>query len=132
MPDRAGSDSRGWCRSGAVLVRTIDRCMLGSRIISISLLDRPDDFRTEIVEQRRTPFESQADSVMYRQVFAAAAASRGWVEQRFSASTVDAAAAEILGARAEEVLHGQRKLLGAPWNKDHRTALAEIVVAATR
>ena len=101
-------------------------------IRSISLRDWPDDFPTDVVDQRRAPFESQADSVMYRQVFAELAAERGWVEHRFNASTVEAEATEMLGEREDQVLYGPRKVLGAPWNKDHRAALAAIVVALAR
>lgn len=101
-------------------------------IRSISLRDWPDDFPTDIVTQRRAPFESKVDSVMYRQVFAELAAERGWVEHRFNASTVEVEATEMLGERAEKILYGPREVLGAPWNKDHRTALAAIVVALAR
>jgi hypothetical protein len=101
-------------------------------IRSISLRDWPDDFPTDIASQRRAPFESQVDSLMYRQVFAELAAERGWVEHRFDASTVEAEAAKILGERAEDVLYGPRKVLGAPWNRDHRAALAAIIVAVAR
>lgn len=98
---------------------------------SISLRDWPDDFPTDISTQRKAPFESQADSVMYRQVLSELAANFGWTEHRFTASTVEAEATEILGERAAAVLYGPRDVLGAPWNKDHRTALAAIVVALT-
>jgi hypothetical protein len=101
-------------------------------IRSISLRDWPDDFPTDIASQRRAPFESQVDSLMYRQVFAELAAERGWVEHRFDASTVEAEAAKILGERAEDVLYGPRKVVGAPWNRDHRAALAAIIVAVAR
>jgi hypothetical protein len=112
---------------------TLDELVAEVGVIrSISLRDWPDDFPTDIADQRRPPFESRADSVMYRQVFAELAAERGWVEHRFDASTVEADATVILGGRAEEVLYGPRSVLGAPWNKDHRTALAAIVVAAAR
>jgi hypothetical protein len=101
-------------------------------IQTISLRDWPNDFPTDIATQRRPPFESQVDSVMYRQVFSELAAEHGWIEHRFNASTVEAEAAEILGERAEEVLCCPRKVLGAPWNKDHRTALAAIIIALRR
>jgi hypothetical protein len=101
-------------------------------IQTISLRDWPNDFPTDIATQRRPPFESQVDSVMYRQVFSEVAAEHGWVEHRFNASTVEAEATEILGERADEVLRRPRTVLGAPWNRDHRTALAAIIVALAR
>ncbi len=39
-------------------------------VASISLRDWPDHFPTDIAVQRHPPHESQADSVMYRQVLA--------------------------------------------------------------
>ncbi|MEZ5372911.1 MAG: hypothetical protein R2704_09260 [Microthrixaceae bacterium] len=41
-----------------------------------------------------------------------------------------AAATERLGDRAEAVLFGPRSILGPPWAKDHRIALAATVMAA--
>jgi hypothetical protein len=35
----------------------------------------------------------------------------------------------MLDGRADDVLHGPRATLGAPWTKDHRTALAATIVA---
>ncbi|MGI9616699.1 MAG: hypothetical protein ACR2QO_27530 [Acidimicrobiales bacterium] len=99
-------------------------------IHSISLRDWPDDFPNDIATQRQAPYESQADSVMYRQVFAELARAHGWAEHRFDAKTIESQATDIVGERAEEVLHGPRMVLGAPWNKDHRTALAAIIVAS--
>lgn len=121
---------------GSALARTrsaLDELINDVGLIrSISLRDWPCDFPADIATQRQAPFESQVDSVMYREVFAELAAEHGWSEHRFNASTVETEATEILGQRAEEILFGPRKLLGAPWNKDHRTALAAIVVSLTR
>lgn len=98
-------------------------------ISSISLRSWPDDFPTDVAVQRRPPYESVADSVMYRQVLADLAAARGWVVHRFAAKDVEAEAVRILGARADEVLRGPRATLGPPWAKDHRIALAATIVA---
>lgn len=98
-------------------------------IESISLRAWPADFPTEIAEQRRVPHESSADSIMYRQVIAEVAAARGWQVYLYD-KTVEAQAADRLGVRAQEVLVGPRKILGPPWNKDHRTALAAAVMAS--
>ena len=65
---------------------------------------------------------------MYRQVLAEHARDRGWEVHLYSAKDVEAAAARILGQRADEVLHGPRATLGPPWSKDHRMALAATIV----
>jgi hypothetical protein len=67
---------------------------------------------------------------MYRQVLAQAAADRGWAVHTYEAKDVERDAIAVLGARADDVLHGPRAALGPPWSKDHRTALAATVVAA--
>jgi hypothetical protein len=103
---------------------------LPAGIVSLSLRAWPDDFPTEVSVQRVVPHESSADSIMYRQVLAELAAERDWAVHRYDAARVEAEAAAVLGARAEEVLHGPRRTLGAPWNKDHRLALAATVVAS--
>ena len=99
-------------------------------IASLSLRAWPTDFPTDVAVQRRVPHESRADSVMYRQVLADLAGDRGWEVHLFDAKAVEAEAARVLGARADEVLHGPRKALGPPWSKDHRMALAATVLAA--
>lgn len=104
---------------------------LSAPVLSISLRHWPDDFPQDIAVQRRPPHESNADSVMYRQVLAALAGERGWAVHRYDARTVEDRAAAVLGARAHEVLHGPRARLGPPWTKDHRTALAATVLAGT-
>ena len=102
---------------------------LAEPIVSMSLRAWPADFPEDIAVQRRVPFESRADSVMYRQVLAALARDRGWHVHLFHAKDVEVEAARILGARADEVLHGPRATLGPPWSKDHRMALAATIVA---
>ena len=99
-------------------------------IVSMSLRSWPADFPTDLAVQRQIPYEARADSVMYREILAECARERGWELCFFEAKLVEAAAAEILGGRAEEVLHGPRAVLGPPWNRDHRVALAATVVAA--
>ncbi len=97
-------------------------------ITSISLRAWPADFPDEIAVQRRVPYESRADSVMYRQVLAERARERGWVVHLFEAKEVEEDAVRTLGARADEVLLGPRTTLGPPWSKDHRLALAATIV----
>ena len=101
-------------------------------IVSMSLRDWPPDFPTDIALQRRVPYESRADSVMYRQVLAELARARCWAVHLFHAKDVEGQAADVLGERAAEVLRGPRAALGPPWAKDHRMALAATIMAARR
>jgi hypothetical protein len=98
-------------------------------IVSMSLRAWPPDFPDDITVLRRAPYESHADSVMYRQVLAELAEARGWEVHLYDAKSVEGQAASILGERADEVLHGPRATLGPPWSKDHRMALAATIVA---
>jgi hypothetical protein len=98
-------------------------------IKSISLRAWPADFPEDIAAQRRVPYESRADSVMYCKVLAELAGERGWVIHAYNAKNVEDEAMRILGDRANEVLRGPGARLGPPWSKDHRMALAATIVA---
>lgn len=100
-------------------------------IVSVSLRSWPLDFPDDIAVQRRAPYESRADSVMYRQVLAELARARGWAVHLYDARVVEGQAVGILGERADEVLHGPRATLGPPWAKDHRIALAATILAGS-
>jgi hypothetical protein len=102
---------------------------LAEPVVSLSLRAWPLDFPDDIATQRRPPYESRADSVMYCQVLSECAYERGWEVHLFDAKAVEAQAARILGERAGEVLHGPRAALGPPWSKDHRIALAATILA---
>jgi len=104
---------------------------LSGPVVSISLRAWPLDFPDDIAAQRRPPYDSRADSVMYCQVLAECAHVRGWEVHLFNAKDVEAQAARILGERAGDVLRGPRATLGPPWTKDHRIALAATIVAGT-
>lgn len=99
-------------------------------IVSVSLRAWPVDFPEDIADQRRAPYESRADSIMYRQILAELVRARGWAVHLYDAKNVENQAAGILADRAEEVLYGPRVTLGPPWTKDHRMALAATIVAA--
>ena len=99
-------------------------------VASISLRAWPLDFPDDIAVQRRPPYESRADSVMYCQVLAECADVRGWDLHLFNAKDIEAQAARILGERAGDVLRGPRATLGPPWTRDHRIALAATIVAS--
>ncbi len=98
-------------------------------VASMSLRAWPLDFPDDIAVQRRPPYESRADSVMYCQVLAECAHMRGWEVRLFDAKGVEAQAARLVGERVGDVLHGPRAALGAPWTRDHRIALAATIVA---
>ena len=98
-------------------------------ITTISLRAWPADFPEDIAVQRRVPYESRADSVMYCKVLSELARERGWVVHTYNAKHVEDDAVRILGDRADEVLRGPRATLGPPWSKDHRMALAATIVA---
>jgi hypothetical protein len=97
-------------------------------IVSMSLRAWPADFPEDIAVQRRVPYESRADSVMYCQVLAELARGRGWVVHTYNAKNVEDAAIRILGQRSNEVLRDPGARLGPPWSKDHRMALAATIV----
>ncbi len=98
-------------------------------VVSISLRFWPPDFPDDIAVQRRAPYEARADAIMYRHLLAELAHARGWEVHCYDAKHVEAQAADVLGARADEVLRAPRAALGPPWTKDHRVALAATVVA---
>ena len=102
---------------------------LPAPIVSMSLRGWPPDFPTDIAVQRRVPYEARADSVMYRQVLAELARARGWDVDLYDAAEVEREAIDVLGERADEVLRGPRAVLGPPWTKDHRMALAAAIMA---
>jgi hypothetical protein len=98
-------------------------------IVSMSVRRWPTDFPETVAVQRRTPYESRADSIMYCKVLAEVGQELGWDIRVYDAKHVEAEAARVLGTRANEVLHGPRATLGPPWSKDHRTALAATIVS---
>ena len=97
--------------------------------MSISLRTWPLDFPDDIVVQRRPPYESRVDAIMYRQVLSELALARGWEVHLYVAKDVIGQAATMLGERTDVVLEGPRSMLGPPWTKDHRMALAAAIVA---
>jgi hypothetical protein len=103
---------------------------LAEPIVSMSLRGWPPDFPEDVAVQRRAPYESRADSVMYCQVLAELARRRAWAVHVYNAKDVEDQAVRILGERADEVLHGPRAALGPPWSKDHRMALAATIVVS--
>lgn len=75
--------------------------------------------------------QNVADTVMYRTALAGAAKARGWAVYWYDARKVldaarDALYVEDLDAHLIQV----RRLVGPPWGKDHRVAMAAAIVAA--
>jgi hypothetical protein len=91
-------------------------------VASISLRDWPDGFPADIAVQMRSPWEARADAVMYRQVLAEVAQTRGWDVHRYDAR-------EVLALVPDDVLRAPRAELGPPWAKDHRVAFAAALLA---
>jgi hypothetical protein len=102
---------------------------LPAPVRSISLRAWPLDFPDDIIVQRRPPYESRADAIMYRQELAEVAHARNWEVHVYDAKAVLGQAARRLGERADEILEGPRARLGPPWTKDHRLALAAAIMA---
>ena len=98
-------------------------------IVSISLRAWPPDFPDDIAVQRRAPYEARADAIMYRQELSELAHARGWEVHCYDARAVVDQATRLLAGRADHVLQGPRAMMGPPWTKDHRVALAATIMA---
>jgi hypothetical protein len=103
---------------------------LPAPIASISLRVWPADFPEDIAVQRRAPYQSRADAIMYRQTLAELAHARGWDVHLYDAKAVVDQAARMLAHRADQILQGPRATVGPPWAKDHRVALAATIIAS--
>ena len=69
-----------------------------------------------------------ADWVMYREALAKAAESRGWLVHWYDPKTVFDTASDALHTRTLDVHFLQaRKMLGSPWNQDHKLAMAAAI-----
>jgi hypothetical protein len=126
LDDAAAAALVATVRASVVRATAASLEQLPESIVSISLRTWPLDFPDRIAIQRRPPYESRADSVMYRQVLAEV---RGWAVHLYEFRDVEGQAARILGARAKDVLQGPRATLGPPWGKDQRSALAATILA---
>jgi hypothetical protein len=73
-----------------------------------------------------------ADWVMYRKALASAAEARGWAINWYDAKKVLGSASQALHVENFEAHFLQvRRLVGPPWNKDHKLAMAAAIVTAT-
>lgn len=85
------------------------------------------------VAERITSYRAMciADWVMYRQALANAATERGWTVHWYDAKRVFAEAARALRMDSlDSLLDAAKQRLGAPWQKDHRMAMAAAIAAA--
>jgi len=72
-----------------------------------------------------------ADWVMYRKALAAAAEARGWSVYLYDAKKVLAASSKVLRVANFDIYFlKMRSAVGAPWNNDHKFAMAAAIVAA--
>jgi hypothetical protein len=85
----------------------------------------------ETIAERITNYRAQcaADSIMYRNALAKAAAAKGWQVRWYETKTVQAEAAKVLGRDIEALLKETQSRIGPPWQKDHRTAMAAAIAA---
>ena len=86
-------------------------------------------------EERITDNRAQtvADSVMYREALATAAAARGWAVYWYDRDRVVRDAADALGREDIDVfLTGMGRSLGPPWQARHKLAAAAALAATAR
>lgn len=85
------------------------------------------------IAERITDYRARnvADWVMYRNALAAAAEARGWPVHWYDAKSVFGSAAQALRVdRIDAHFLEVRKVVGPPFNQDHRLAMAAAIVAA--
>jgi hypothetical protein len=86
------------------------------------------------IAERITDYHAQnnADWVMYRKALALAAEARVWPIHWYDAKTVLGAASQALRVINLNAHFLQvRKVVGPPWNKDHKLAMAAAIVTAS-
>jgi hypothetical protein len=84
------------------------------------------------IEERITDHRAQtfADSVMYRQAVATAAAAHGWTVYWYDRAHVFREAAAVLGRQdVTAVLHAMGRSIGPPWQATHKLAAAAALAA---
>ena len=86
------------------------------------------------IEERIKDYRAQnvADWIMYRQALASAAEARGWRVHWFNPKKVFDAASKAL--RVDDIdahFLEVRRTVGAPWNQDHKLAMAAAVAMAS-
>lgn len=106
---------------------------LKGRVVGISLRACPELPPT--IEERIADNRAQAvaDSVMYRQALAGAAAALGWSVHWYDRVRVfEEATAALAGRDVQELLKRMGRSLGPPWQAKHRLAAAAAIAARGR
>lgn len=102
------------------------------RILGVALRKCPELPPT--IAERIKDYRAQnvADWVMYRQALASAAEARSWPVHWYDAKSVSAAASKALRVENFDAHFLQmRKVVGSPWNNDHKLAMAAAIVTAS-
>jgi hypothetical protein len=101
-------------------------------IFGIALRIRPELPPTIAERIRDYRARNVADWVMYRDALASAAEARGWRVYWYDAKHVTSSASRALQiANFDDYFLQLRKTIGAPWNNDHKLAMAAALVAMT-
>ncbi len=88
----------------------------------------PDTIEARIRDNRA---QTMADSIMYRQALAAAAAERGWSVVWYDRKqVVEEAAASLAGEDLQAALKAMGKQVGPPWQARHKLAATAALAAA--
>ncbi len=85
------------------------------------------------IAERITDYRASnvADWVMYRNALASAAQTRGWGVDWYDAKTVLTSASRVLQVENfDSHFLEMRRVIGAPWNADHKLAMAAAIVSA--
>jgi len=90
----------------------------------------PPTIEERIADNRAQTF---ADSVMYREAVATAAAARGWSVHWYDRERVFREAAVVLGREdVDAFLHAMGRSIGPPWQAKHKLAAAAALAATGR
>lgn len=106
---------------------------VSGRITGVALRQCPELPPT--IAERITDYYAQnnADWVMYRKAFAAAAEARGWNVHWFDAKKVFREAAVALRiSDLDSHFQNLRASIGPPWNNDHKLAMAAAISAGQK
>ena len=102
-------------------------CAAPEPVVSMSIRAWPTDFPGDVAVQRRVPYESRADSVMYLQVLAEVGGGRGWDVLAYEAKTVEADDGLLAGAGVPHIV--ENLLQAIVDHQQFALALIELVLA---